>query len=89
MTRKRDRRIEMLILERDINEKVYIYVPPGKGFRVAVQFFGYSKGGKIVKLGFEAPKHVVILRGELTDTRDRPTLATDRPDDNLGDMPTS
>jgi carbon storage regulator len=49
----------MLVLSRKQNEEIQI----GNGIKVVVVDIG---GGK-VRIGIEAPKEVVVLRGELVD----------------------
>ena len=54
----------MLVLSRKCNEEIQI----GNGIKVVVVDIG---GGK-VRIGIEAPKEVVVLRGELVRSPKRP-----------------
>lgn len=52
----------MLILGRDLGEKVNIY---DKDRNLLAQIIVHAVRGKTIKLGFQAPPEVLILRDEI------------------------
>ena len=56
----------MLVLERDEGERIVFAIPPGQSYaeeKISVKLFKI-KGGKTVRMGIEAPKHITILRDD-------------------------
>lgn len=61
----------MLVLSRKIGEKIIIETPAGRVVVQVSQIVGGKSQSRRVKLGFEAPKSIPILRGELVRKEDR------------------
>lgn len=63
----------MLVLSRLKNEAVVITIPGGQQIRVTLVDVRTGNGGK-ARLGFEAPRDVIIHRAEVQDRVDTEAL---------------
>lgn len=62
---------KMLVLSRRTNEDVFITVPVPGGEPVSIRVTVVSIDPTRIKLGFDAPRHVAILRGDAKKLQER------------------
>jgi len=56
----------MLVLTRKLNQSIVILLPTGE--TITVKMTGYDRDGKGVRVGIDAPKHIIVHRQEVFDS---------------------